>query len=811
MTPSGADDPLDPHVSAAALHEARSRLLFAAKAVERAWLLAFGSTLLLAAVAAALFAVSLFVSPTYMLIWAVLLSAALFNVTRYWPQRAETVGVELGADEVRRLRHELDPHAPTWPQRVSLVPEPNVSVTGRELQLGMPLLACLAAEDLSRLVALAGRAAASAEDDSVIRRALTLADGSVGGGVQLRRRATARPRGLSGRISATVADFRVEHGRWLEAFRENAEASSNRDGLSLHHKDLVSEGWQLMRTEWLDPALERGCWHPEPFSSLREFLAGAEAAGILDGALPPRPARGPLVELVETHEGTVADIFLGERRSDELRTVDWGHHPSEVTVPSWRSVVDEAIDVSRTLTGQSVPATVEGVLALVESGDLVAVARHVAPSHGIDEERSDWATMSRWVGGYPTLLLTAVVGMAALDSGRFRSRWSWPDGTSLANADGWVLPLHQIAVEVLRPRTEGSTPAIVELGVALRELGIDVTETLWLTRQAAGAAVTERPKGSFVAYQGLGSRQVIVTDRAMHVFGRPWSAGLRDHYALRMRGAEELRTRMLRVWQGDETDQIEVVQGVDVTKARFSILTGGSRWRLSVQTDGGRVTLRGFGDGREQEELIAQWLGDRLNTAWLHSPSELLMVRNVVGRIGLALGVPALVAALVLAWWQPAALSTSTAPMIALGGLVALLVAVVPDIVMELIWKVRGPAARPESVAPVRRYARPGPTTPVTPHIATDPMGRPRSALDAITLDLGDLPRMPDGPDVSGLPSGTAATGGGDISELAVLGDLSGMADWDDLSLDDLDLPEGWEDDFPDWPEEIVELPPLDR
>ena len=34
---------------------------------------------------------------------------------------------------------------------------------------------------------------------------------------------------------------------------------------------------------------------------------------------------------------------------------------------------------------------------------------------------------------------------------------------------------------------------------------------------------------------------------------------LRDHYASRMRGANELRTRMLRVWQGDETDQTTVV------------------------------------------------------------------------------------------------------------------------------------------------------------------------------------------------------------------------------------------------------------
>ena len=220
------------------------------------------------------------------------------------------------------------------------------------------------------------------------------------------------------------------------------------------------------------------------------------------------------------------------------------------------------------------------MLGLVESGDLISVARHVAPDHGFDPEDTDWVTMSRWVGGYPTLLLTAVVGMAAIDSGRFRPRWSWPEGTSLVNEDGWVLPLHPIANEVLRPQDRTAAPAILELGMALGELGIDVTGPLWLTRERSDTSPAERPTGSFVAYQGLGSRQVIVTDRALHVFGRPWSAGLRNHYAERMRGADELRTRMLRVWQGDETDQTAYLLDADIRKARFSVLTGGSRWRL---------------------------------------------------------------------------------------------------------------------------------------------------------------------------------------------------------------------------------------
>jgi hypothetical protein len=404
--------------------------------------------------------------------------------------------------------------------------------------------------------------------------------------------------------------------------------------------------------------------------------------------------------------------------------------------------------VSRQLTGLATPATVEGVLGLIESGDLISVARQVAPDHGLDPDETDWASMSRWVGGYPALLLTAVVGMAAIDSGRFRPMWSWPEGTSLVNEEGWVLPLHPIANEVLRPQDRRAVPAILELGMALGELGIDVTGPLWLTRERGDATTAERPTGSFVAYHGLGSRQVIVTDRALHVFGRPWSAGLRNHYAMRMRGADELRTRMLRVWQGDETDQTAYLLGADVRKARFSVLTGGARWRLVLHGRGEKLTLRGFGDGRAQEEPVAALLGDRLTTTWLHSPRELVAVRNAIGRVGMSLGAAALVAALVLSRVRPASWPDSTAPLLALGGVLALVVAVLPDVVMEVVWKVRGPAERPEPLVLTRRYARSAPRVArPEPVRLPEPYPVRGSAMESITLDLGDLPDLPDWPD----------------------------------------------------------------
>lgn len=748
MTSTPADDPLDPHVSAAVLHEARVRLRRAARAAQRAWLTGLATATLLALAAATLFAVSLFVSLGYVVMWTLLLSAAIVNVARFWPQRRRVRGVALADGDVRALRHGVDPHAPGWAADVTLVPEPVVRATGRHLTLGLPLLACLASDDLRRLVALALRAAASAEDDGVIRRALRLADADLGGGLHRWRRPGRPARGLTRRIDVSLAEFTEEHRRWLAAFRTNAEASSIPDSQALHHQDLVAEGWELLRAEAIDPAAARGCWHPAPFSALREFLAGAQAVGALDSKLPARTRRGPVVDLIASHEPAVAEVLLGERHADELRPITWGEHPAMVTVPEWRAVVEQALEASRELTGRAAPATVEGVLGLIESTDLAVLARQVAVERGVPGDDAGRSMPSRWVGSYPTLLLTSVVGMAAMDSGRFRPRWSWPVGTTLVDDEGWVLPLHPVADEVLRPESQERAAAVQELRIALGELGIDVTAPLWLGPGQGDSSPAERPTGSFVAYQGLSSRQVIVTDRALHVFGRPWTAGLRNHYATRMRGADELRTRMLRVWQGDATDRTALVVGADVVKARFSVLTGGARWRLVLRTRDQRLVLRGFGDGRSQEQQVAGLLGDRLTTTWLHSARELVTVRNAIGTAGMALGCLALAAALVMTFALPASWPDWSAPVLALGGLGALTLAVLPDLVMRVVWKVRGPAERPEPVAaPRRRASRDLALTGLEPTLDVEAFPAPASATEAMTLDLGDLPDLPDWPD----------------------------------------------------------------
>ena len=213
---------------------------------------------------------------------------------------------------------------------------------------------------------------------------------------------------------------------------------------------------------------------------------------------------------------------------------------------------------------------------------------------------------------------------------------------SLEADDGWTLPLDSIVAEVLGMVRDGDglDKAYAELREALFELGIHAHEPLWLDQDTS--VQPERPVGSFRAWQGLGARAVVVTDRALHVF--------RDVKASRANDPErpgappdasvELRRRMLTVWQGDTTDQVLALAAADVRRARFGPAIGGLWWRLTLSCQDGSVVLRGRGDGLEEEAEVKEWLGDRVETVWMHSTPTVRNVRNAVGLGGMTLGTP---------------------------------------------------------------------------------------------------------------------------------------------------------------------------
>ena len=374
-------------------------------------------------------------------------------------------------------------------------------------------------------------------------------------------------------------------------------------------RDQVREAWTVLSSEWLDPAFARGRRHVAPFTGLRRFIEAADAAGWLAHQRPWWPTTGVVPDLVARHEEAVAREL--DRRGDRLRPITWQEHANEVTVPQWRALVAEVLDASRRSTRE--PAvTLASVLDLLEAGEGPALAEATAADRGL--ERGSDPAYCAWTGKFIARVLTAAIGIAAIDARTFRPTWSWSEGTRLEGEDGWKLPVESVVAEVLGMVRdgEGLPRAYAELRVALTELGIDLEEQLWLDHDIG--PTPERPIGSFAARQGVTARLVVLTDRSLHLFRDPQGPRLAAIFAPPDPHGDgvELRKRMLTVWQGDTTDQVLTFATDDVRRARFGPAPGGLWWRLTLTGDDTKLVLRGRGEGLAEEDEVREWLGDRV-------------------------------------------------------------------------------------------------------------------------------------------------------------------------------------------------------
>jgi hypothetical protein len=644
------------------LDEARTRLEKTARALNGAWAAALCSMASLVVASLALLLVAISMRPVYVVIWSVLLTACGYNLTRFWPRRHRPTGQLLSKQEVAALRAQIDPDGLiAWPEVVRLVPSAELELAEGELVLGMPLLACMDRAELRDLLLVAAMQAA-VEDELSIRWALRVAHGEIGRPLVSRRThltwVTLR---LTDTLRRRAAQLEADLGNWAGACERAAVASSRRTAAVIEARDQVADAWALVSSEWLRPAFQRGCRHVAPFTGLRHFVEGADAAGWLKQRRPWWPPDGVIASIVSDHEEGVA-LELA-KRGDQLRPITWEEHPVEVSVPQWRGVVTEALDVARR-SSYDPAVTLESVLTLLETD--------------ADRLHADSAVSST---------LTAAVGIAAIDSALFRPSWSWPEGTSLqAVDDGWTLPLESIVTDVIRMARDGDgiDKAYAELREALEVLRIDVEEPLWLDHDPT--VRPERPVGSFAAVQGFAPRVAVVTDRALHLFRdvqwRP--VGNPERSAAPRDVSVELRRRMLAVWQGDTTEQVLTLAAADVRKARLGPAIGGLWWRLTLTCEEGTVVLRGRGDGFEEEAEVREWLGDRVEPVWLHSRPAVRAARNAIGLAGVTVGSFALLWALLLTFRHPAGMPAVLPPVFALGGLGALLVALVPDWALQL-------------------------------------------------------------------------------------------------------------------------------
>ncbi len=665
------------------LDEARTRLLKTARALNGAWAAALCSMVLLIVMSLVLLLVAVTMRPVYVVIWSVLLAATSYNVTRFWPRRRARPGRPLSAREAEALRAEVDPHARVaWPKVVRLVPRAELELGEGELVLGMPLLACLDAAELRELLLVAALQT-SVEDERAVRWALRVAHGEIGRPLVGRRpRLTWPTSRLTDGLRARAAQLEADLGNWTGACERAAVTASQPTAVVIAARDQVAEAWALMRTEWLEPAFARGRRHVAPFTGLRQFVEGADAAGWLKQARPWWPPTGVIADIVEAHEEPVS-LELDERGA-RLAPITWDQHPKEVTVPHWRALVTEVLDAARRKTYE--PAvTLESVLVLMESGEGRVLADATAADRGLTW--GETAAYGEWSERFVSRTLMAAIGIAAIDSSKFHPRWAWPEGTALeAHDDGWMLPLDSIVAEVLGMVRDGDglDKAYAELREALHELGIDLHEPLWLDQDTN--VQPERPVGSFTAWQGLGARAVVVTDRALHVFRDVQASRIfdPDRPAAPRDSSVELRRRMLTVWQGDTTEQVVTLAATDVRRARLGPAIGGLWWQLTLTSGDGSVVLRGRGDGLEEEAEIKEWLGDRVETVWMHSTPTVRNVRNAVGLGGMTLGTLALLWAVLLTIVRPGGVPDALPAVLALSGFGALLVALAPDWMLQL-------------------------------------------------------------------------------------------------------------------------------
>jgi hypothetical protein len=664
------------------LDEARTRLMRTARAVNGAWAAALCSMISLVVASAALLLVAATIRPVYVVIWSVLLTATGYNLTRFWPRRRERSGHLLSKQEAAALREVIDPDGRvSWPEIVRLSPRPEFELAESELVLGLPLLATLDHTELRELLRVAS-VAATIEEERSVQWALRVAHGDIGRPLVGRARLSWPTARLTETLRARAAQLEADLGNWSGACERAALMTSPASASVLAARDQVADAWGLIGNEWLEPAFARGRRHVAPFTGLRQFVEGADAAGWLKHRRPWWPPTGVLAGIVQAHEQTVALELDG--RAERLVPISWDQHPREVTAPHWRALVTEVLDAARR-TMYDPAVTLESLLKLMESGEGRALADTTAADRGLSW--GETAAYGAWSERFVSRTLTAAIGIAAIDSGEFRPTWSWPEGAALEAEDGWSLPLESIVSEVVGMVRDGDglDKAYAELREALDELGIDVHEPLWLDQDAS--VDPERPVGSFAAWQGLAARAVVVTDRALHVFRDTQThRGLGDpeRPTGRRDASAELRRRMLTVWQGDTTDQVLTLAADDVRRARLGPAIGGLWWRLTLSCDEGTVVLRGRGDGFEEEDEVKEWLGDRVETVWMHSTPRVRNVRNAVGLGGMTLGSLALLWGVLLTVVSPGGMPEALPAVLALTGFGALLVALAPDWALQL-------------------------------------------------------------------------------------------------------------------------------
>ena len=316
--------------------------------------------------------------------------ALAYNVTRFVPRARKAFGISPRSADVDRLVERTARWTGGWRPEMRLVLDPVVHEDDGVLVIGLSLLACLRESELAVLVRDAHEIAEPDAHRSVAA-ALRVVRGDLGRGLWNR---TGRDAWLSRfmlrRIAVKADELQQARAEFAHAVRRGRGVSW--DGVALT-ADAVAEAWNIVLDQWLAPALERGVWHPDPSTGLRELVAACESAGLLETPAP-RLAGAEAVELISrfaSYERALVEAALEEHPHD-VEPTDWADHPTRVTVPGWRTTLAAGLEASRRATGQPQAATLGALIGLYEDGWGPSIAAVLTPGSEATEATDREAT-----------------------------------------------------------------------------------------------------------------------------------------------------------------------------------------------------------------------------------------------------------------------------------------------------------------------------------------------------------------------------------------------------------------------------------
>ena len=376
---------------------------------------------------------------------------------------------------------------------------------------------------------------------------------------------------------------------------------------------IASEGWHLLRQQWLLAAATLRLPLEDLATAQRQLLACCEDEGWIERA-DPRPEGPHAMTLLRSPaevDRQVTALECARWANPEAESVSWENYAERVTIPVWRANAAQGLYAASAVMGDPVPASLEGWLGLLEQGCSSSVQlmldRDTVTPGGVPPPAPD--------RGVETTLTVARVfadtlSIALVDAGVATPQLHWLAGVVLVDGDGRVLQTIAIEDMVANGEWQGLRDLIADAGLRSDQLlWIGDSRTVRLRRTGVG----------FVAKTwDLRNRYVIVADGWIHLY-KHGTRGWRDFGFRLMNSAQTVTEQRLQSYldravlhDRPETHRWKALNLASVRDALL-VLQPTHSWTLTLSsTQTARLRLRGDGQGVALQSALEPLLADRL-------------------------------------------------------------------------------------------------------------------------------------------------------------------------------------------------------